>query len=96
MLKITHISLLSNFMIRCVFNTGEERMFDLKKALSIEDPFVKKILRPEVFEKVKIGEFGQLYWQNIGEIRELNDTVSPCDYDISPEFVYAHSKVAHR
>jgi hypothetical protein len=82
-----------NYTLRCEFNTGEVRIFNLQKSLDKNNRFVRKVLSPEVFEKVKLGDFGELYWDEIGEIKELNGSISSCNYDISPEFVYAHSEV---
>ena len=93
MLKIKNISLMPNYTLRCVFNTGEVRIFNLQKSLDKNNRFVRKVLSLEVFEKVKLGDFGELYWDEIGEIKELNGSISSCNYDISPEFVYAHSEV---
>ncbi len=93
MLKIKNISLMPNYTLRCVFNTGEVRIFNLQKSLDKNDRFVRKVLSLEVFEKVKLGDFGELYWDEIGEIKELNGSISSCNYDISPEFVYAHSEL---
>ena len=92
MLKIKKIAILPNYTLRCVFNTGEVRIFDLQKSLDKNNRFVRKVLTPEVFDKVKLGSFGELFWDEIGEIQELNGSVSSCNYDISPEFVYAHSE----
>lgn len=75
----------------CFFNNGEKRLFDLEKALDISNRYVKKILRPDVFNKVSIGEFGEIKWDGQGEIQDDTGHLIPCDYDISPEFVYRHS-----
>lgn len=53
---------------------------------------MQKTLNREVFDKVKLGSFGELFWDEIVEIQELNGSVSSCNDDISPEFVYAHSE----
>ena len=54
----------------------------------------KNIANHEVFNTAKIGQFGEIYWEEIGEIQELDGTISKCNYDISPEFVlYNSSKV---
>jgi hypothetical protein len=92
MLKIKKISILPNYTLSCVFNTGEVRIFDLQKSLDTNNRFVRKILSREVFDKVKLGDFGELFWDEIGEIQELNGSISSCNYDISPEFVYANSE----
>jgi GR25 family glycosyltransferase involved in LPS biosynthesis len=52
---------------------------------------VKKLADPEVFKEAKIGQFGEIYWENIGEIKELDGSVSLCEFDVSPEFVFYNS-----
>ncbi len=91
MVKVTHIELVDSHTILCVFSTNERRLLDIRKALDTENPLVQKVLQPSVFKKAKIGEFGEILWENAGEIMELNGTISTCEYDISPEFAYHHS-----
>jgi hypothetical protein len=91
MIKTTKIIEIKPYKILCSFNNGELRQLDLESVLSTEDKYVQKILTPDVFSKVKIGEFGQIYWENIAEIKDLNGKSIPCEYDLSPEFVYYNS-----
>ena len=43
------------------------------------------------YKTVKIGEFGQLYWDGIAEIKTLDRKLIPTEFDICPDFVYLSS-----
>lgn len=90
MLKIEVIQFLDSHKILCFFNTGEKRVLDICLALNQTNKLVK-IVHPDVFRMAKIGLFGEIYWDQIGEIKELDGSISSCVYDISPEFAYHHS-----
>jgi hypothetical protein len=92
MVKVTHIEIVDSHTILCVFSTNERRLLDIHKVLDPENRLVKKVLQPATFKQAKIGEFGEILWENAGEIRELDGSVSSCEYDISPEFAYHHSE----
>jgi hypothetical protein len=47
-------------------------------------------LDEEIFENVKIGVFGEIYWENIVKT-EYDGQVLSWNYDISPEFAYQNS-----
>jgi hypothetical protein len=94
MLKISSIKILDYYKILCVFNTGEIRILDIQQSLDKTNNLVQKLTNHEVFNTAKIGQFGEIYWEEIGEIQKLDGTISKCNYDISPEFVlYNSSKV---
>lgn len=90
MKKVVDLIFLDDNMIRCNFNNGEEKDVDLKAI--IKDSIGKKVLEPNVFKKAKIGVFGEVYWEHMGEIRNLNGEIESCNYDISPELLYSQSK----
>ena len=91
MLKIETIQILETYKLLCVFNTGEKRILDIQSTLDLANEYVKRIVQPETFKKVKIGDFGQIYWENIAEMKDLNGVTFPCEFDMSPEFVYHNS-----
>ncbi len=93
MIKVDKILEVKPFYIICEFNTGEIKKFTLGEALAEkeENRFVKKINNAEVFTQVKIGEFGQLYWDGMAEMKDENGNLFVCEYDMSPEFIYHHS-----
>ena len=91
--KLLEIVEIDSFSIICTFTNGEVRKLEIDKILEAkkEDLYVKKILTPIVFNSVKIGELGQLYWENIAQMKDENGNFKPCEYDMSPEFVYYNS-----
>ena len=91
MLKIQSIQILDSHSILCVFNSGETRVLDIHVSLDSTNKLVKKLADPEVFKKAKIGQFGEIYWEKIGEIKELDGSISLCEFDVSPEFVFYNS-----
>jgi hypothetical protein len=91
MLKIQSIKILDSRTILCVFNTGETRIFDIKRSLDSNNKLAKKLANQDTFKNAKIGEFGEIYWEGIGEIKEIDGSISSCVYDISPEFVFYNS-----
>lgn len=91
MLKIKSISIIENYKILCFFNNGKKRIFDLEQSLDLTNKYVKKILTPQIFSKVTIGKFGEIKWDDEGEIKDYDGTILSCEYDISPEFVYQNS-----
>jgi hypothetical protein len=94
MKKIIKIEFCENNQIICHFDNNELRIIDLSK--TIKDKYITKILSDEtIFKSAKIGEFGELYWANAAEIKDLNGKIIPCEYDISPEFAYYNSKPFH-
>lgn len=92
MLKIIEIKTIDRYSIVCKFNNEEIKKIDLDQALSAADKYAHKIMSPDIFRQVKIGELGQLYWENVAEMKDLNGHMISCEYDLSPEFVYYNSK----
>lgn len=92
MRKITAIKFLDSFKLLCIFNTGEKRLLDVSKALDMQHGLAKKLTDPKVFSQARVGSCGEIVWEGIGEIKDYNGSVIPCEYDISPEFAYHHSE----
>ncbi len=92
MKKVEKIICQHPFVIRCFFNNGEERLLNLEDVLDRKQKFAKKIFKDNVFKEAKVGSFGQVYWENIAEIKTLEGKMEPCEYDLSPEFVYMNSQ----
>lgn len=86
MRKITTISFLDHYKILCTFDNGEAKVLDLKEIL--KDKYAEKILTPETFTKAQIGSLGEIYWENMAEIKNLKGEIEPCNYDISPDLAY--------
>jgi hypothetical protein len=94
MIKPVKIVEVAPYYIVCLFNNGEVRK------LTVEPDFFSKvsksindsIFNTNIFNTVKIGELGQLYWENLATMKDEKGDPIPCEYDISPEFVYHYSK----
>jgi hypothetical protein len=41
----------------------------------------------------KIGEMGQILWDNAAEMKDENGNLFLCDYDISAEYAYYNSNI---
>lgn len=91
MKRILEISYQEPFKIVCSFNNGEQRLLDLQYALNPKQKYTQKILNNKTFKKAKIGVFGEIYWEGIAEMKDLEGNTIPCEYDISPDFAYIKS-----
>lgn len=92
MKKIVKISILKPFIIICTFDNGEIRSLNLEAILNKNHKFEKKVLKEKIFNTVKIGMNGELYWENVAEIKTLEGEIISCEYDICPDFVYINSE----
>ncbi|MEO6189351.1 MAG: hypothetical protein ABIO44_02300 [Saprospiraceae bacterium] len=91
MIKAKAILDIKPYSITCSFNNGEVRRLDVEKVLSKENKYVQEILTLPIFSQAKIGEFGELYWEDVAKMKDLNGNEIPCAFDPSPEFVYFHA-----
>ncbi len=90
MVKLSKIEFSENNEILCFFENGELRLFDVQN--SIKDRYIDIIISDDkILKSAQIGEFGEIYWSNMGEITDLEGNIISCEYDISPEFVYENS-----
>ncbi|MFK7901123.1 MAG: hypothetical protein AB8B61_10250 [Cyclobacteriaceae bacterium] len=65
------------------------KVLELKKVLS--GKYANKILNSTTFPTAKIGQFGEIYWSDIAEMKDENGNTISCAYDLSPEFAYHNS-----
>jgi len=91
MIKIKEIIGTIGTIITCRFSNNEVKAIDLNEFID-RDRFIQKIIETDQISLVKIGDFGQLYWPAQATMRDVNGIESATDYDVSPEFVYIHSK----
>ena len=89
--RIVKISIREPCKLLCFFNNGEQRILDLEEVLDPNKKFVSKIFDSTTFNKVKVGSFGELYWEDVAEMKDLNGNTIACQYDICPDFAYLHS-----
>lgn len=91
MRKIIKIEIMDNYIIRCEFDNGEMRDLDIKTFMDRNGKYSKKVYDLSVFNKVKLGDFGQIYWDGIAKMRTLDGNLIPTEYDICPDFAYMNS-----
>ncbi len=91
--KITKIAIQESYKILCSFKNGENRLFDVEQSLAKDKKYTNKILSQDVFNKVKVGSLGELYWDGVAEMKDLHGNMISCEYDICPDFVYMHSEL---
>lgn len=89
MKKIVSIISSINYTITCEFNDGVQKTIDIEPLINnhLHLKGASKILDFQNFSKVKMGELGELKWENIIEV-EHKGVKYIWDYDISPEFIY--------
>ncbi len=91
MVKITKIELIDGKRIVCYFDNNEVRILDLPDTLN--DKYANTILSDEVvFRRAQVGQFGEIFWPDLAEMRGEDGEIIPCAYDISPEFAYHYSQ----
>ena len=93
MIKAVEILEIIPFKVVCKFNTGEIKQIELASMIKNSNQYVnkKKLLEEAFFKQASIGVFGELYWKNAAYFRNENNELIPCEYDLSPEFIYYNS-----
>lgn len=76
------------------FSNEELRWLHVKELnLSMHNPtYIQLLFGEEQFKQVKVGELWQIYWLNIAKMKDEYGNSIPCDFDMSPEYVYMNSK----
>ncbi|MCX6350280.1 MAG: DUF2442 domain-containing protein [Bacteroidetes bacterium] len=94
MIKPTGIIEIKQFQLTIKFNNGEIRRLDMETYLGKQNQHVikEKIMNADFFKQVKIGELGQILWQDAAWMEDENGNTILCEFDISPEFVYYNSR----
>ena len=98
MLRIEEIVEVVPYSVTCKFNTGEVKKIVLNTYISAGNHLVDKIklLNPDFFKEVQIGRFGELFWNNAAFMQNEKDELIPCEFDLSPEFVYHNSTAVYK
>lgn len=92
MRSIQKLDFIEPFKLVCHFDNGEKRLLDLTKSLNGPKKYTSKILNKNEYKKAKIGSIGQIYWENMAEMKDLNGKTIPCEYDICPDYAYLESE----
>lgn len=93
MIHVTNILETQPYFLIVAFDNGEVRKLEMQPILESQQhyPGVEKLFDTNIFLHPHIGNFGQIYWDNILQMRDLQGEFIPCEYDLSPEFVYENS-----
>lgn len=94
MIKVKNINKIDGYTLELLFNNGEIKQLDFKRIIdnNEKDIYIKKLVNLEKFCQVRVGDLGEIYWENLATIKELDGSIVPCNYDCSPEFIYANAK----
>ncbi|MFY0650805.1 MAG: DUF2442 domain-containing protein [Cyclobacteriaceae bacterium] len=82
---------MDSYRVLCIFENGERRILNLHEVLDKSDKYASKLFEEEIYKEAKVGSLGQIYWNGIAEMTNLDGTSETCEYDISPEFAYHNS-----
>ena len=92
MKKIEQITIKQPYQLICVFDNKEQRLLDLRNVLDETDKYAVKVFNTATFNQVKIGELGELYWEDLAEMKNSKGELIKCAYDISPDLAYVRSQ----
>jgi hypothetical protein len=89
MIHIDRIIDVAPYYVDCLFNTGELKRIEVLPLLLNHQHLngIDQLKDYSVFEKVVIGEMGELKWGKI-ILSSTDDSGKRLDYDISPEYAY--------
>jgi GTP-dependent phosphoenolpyruvate carboxykinase len=92
MRKIIEVSIKEPYILACTFENGEFRLLNLEDVIDKKGVISKKVFEPQIFKNVKIGTNGEIYWQGVATIKNLDGSIEPCEFDICPDYVYLKSR----
>lgn len=92
MLRIIDIIEVSPYYLVCKFNNGIIKKLDILPIIEQHKHLngVERLLDDTIFNKARIGEFGEIVWDKIVVTIQDNKEVI-WDYDISPEYAYQNA-----
>jgi len=92
MLRVIEIVEKNSYSLVCKFNNGIVKNLNILPIIENHKHIngVQNLLNESLFNKVRIGEFGEIVWDKI-VITNQNGIDIFWDYDISPEFAYENS-----
>lgn len=93
MIRVKKIEKIENYSIWIRFSNDELRILNVRELNfnNHNNTFIQKLFNPEKFPKVSIGNLGQICWSDIAEMKNIDGNVISCEFDMSPEYVYASS-----
>jgi len=92
MIRVTQISVITNYNLICKFSSGEIKKLDVLPLIERHRHLtgVESLLNEDIFKNARIGQFGEILWEKIVTTAYDNEVLC-WDYDISPEFAYQNS-----
>jgi hypothetical protein len=93
MIKPIEIIEVRPFYLICRFNNGEIKKLFVEPIFQNQPNklIAEKILNPDFFCQVQLGELGQIYWADAAQMKDEKGNWMSCEFDISPEFIYYNS-----
>lgn len=90
MRRIHKIELIGDNKIVCFFKNGEQRLLNLNTVL--KDKYGRLVTSDNsTYQKAKIGEFGEIFWNGLAQMKDYDGNYIDCSYDMSAEFAYQNS-----
>lgn len=85
MIKVTKIISIEPYTVICTLSNGGQYTLDVSPLIRNHSQLngVKKLLSNDVFRTARIGDMGEITWDNIVETDNIT-----WNYDISPEYIY--------
>ena len=95
MIKTEKILDAQPYFLVCQFNNGEIKKLNVEAIFkdNVNSISANKILKEDFFVTAKIGEMGQILWDNAAEMKDENGNLFLCEYDISAEYAYYNSNI---
>ena len=93
MIKVTSIERAEPYFLVCRFNNKAIKKLDVLPLIENHKNLqgIEQLLESQIFKKVRIGEMGQIVWDNIIKTN-YNGEQMIWDYDISPEFAFENAE----
>ena len=93
MIKVTSIERAEPYFLVCRFNNTAVKKLDILPLIENHKNLqgIEQLLESQIFKKVRIGEMGQIVWDNIIKTN-YNGEQMIWDYDISPEFAFENAE----
>ena len=93
MIKPVKIINVKPYEIVCELNNGEVKKINMEQILKNNSSNIdsQKLLTPDFFVSVELGELGQLFWKNAAKMKDEKGNYFICEFDVSPEYFYFNS-----
>ncbi len=85
MIRVEKIVNINGFELSCEFNNGLQKKINLFPIIENQKHLkgIEKLKEESYFKSVKIGIFGEIYWENT-----IYNNNEYWNYDLSPEFIF--------